>query len=102
MMLFPYFQWPASARLLFPLAIAAFAFGPPANAELKVLESNSPNYPVGAVLKNESEIKELGQGCNVRVLRLDTNATQLFSGPPRHQLQTGATRGPRRASAPCN
>jgi hypothetical protein len=100
-MLFPYFKWPAAARLLLPIAIAAFAYGPPANAELRVLESNSPNYPVGTVLKDESEIKELGKGCNVRVLRLDSNTTQLFSGQPKHQLQTGATRGPRHVPAPC-
>jgi hypothetical protein len=79
-------------RLLAPVILIC-ALSPPAYAEMRIIESNSPQYHVGAVLPDGTSIA-LGQGCFIRVLKLPSNETVMYEGPPKlRNLPHGGTRG---------
>jgi hypothetical protein len=67
-------------------------FGPEsALADWRVLESNSPNYPVDMLLPEEVKPR-LGQDCHVRALNTRTDVTKLFEGPSSKGRTVAGTR----------
>jgi hypothetical protein len=70
-----------------------------ATAEMRVIDSNAPDYPVGTVLPDNAAISP-GPGHHVRVL-LPNNETKMFQGPVRSGDPGvggtyGGVRGPRK------
>jgi len=75
------------------LIVAALLVVPSsARAELQIVESNTPDYPVGKVLPDDTKF-ELGVGCHVRVLKLPSNETRRIDGPALGQKPVAGTRG---------
>lgn len=92
---------PGSAVKLGPLLLlAACTFVSTARAEMRVIDSNSPRYPVDSVVQDIDEAA-LGKNCYVRALKLPANQTILFEGPKSPRLPVGGTRGIRREPPPC-
>jgi hypothetical protein len=80
-------------RSLLALVILIYALSAPAYAEMRIIGSNSPQYQIGAVLADGTSIA-LGQGCFIRVLKLPSNETVMYEGPPKlKNLPPGGTRG---------
>lgn len=77
-------------RLLF--LVGAVALISVAHAEMRVIESNTPRYPVNAIVQDVDK-GTLGRNCYVRVLKLPANETILFEGPKSPRLPVGGTRG---------
>lgn len=72
---------------------ATFAPIPAARADMQVLESNAPAYPVGSKLPDDAQPK-LQPGETVKVL-LSSNRTQVFEGPRTKPAgPAGGTRSP--------
>jgi hypothetical protein len=69
----------ASAARVLACGLVALVWGAPAMAEMRVTESNVPEYAVGLVLPDSDSLK-LPAGGRVRVLLLPSNATKLFEG----------------------
>jgi hypothetical protein len=78
------------AGSLLLLAIAGvFAVGSGhADAAMRVIQSNVPQYPVGMDL---TDPPRLGAGCYLRVLS-PTGETELLEGPKQRSLPSGVTR----------
>jgi hypothetical protein len=85
--------WPS---LLLIISVAGLLlFKSRAEAGMRVIQSNSPQYPVGTVLE---DAPRLGVGCYVRILT-PAGETELIEGQKRRELPGGVTRG--RSSVPC-
>jgi hypothetical protein len=82
-------SYPCSLLLLI-IAVAALSSW--AHADMRVIESNSKDYPAGSVVADGTKF-DLGPGCHVRVLNLDTQETMLFQGRKAAALPIGGTRG---------
>jgi hypothetical protein len=65
-----------------------------ATAEMRVIESNVAEYPVGTLL-HDNEPLNLRPGSRVRVL-LPNNETKVFQGPASSEPSYGGVRGPRK------
>ena len=92
---------PRSALRLGSLVLlAACAFASAARAEMRVIESNTPKYPVDSIVQNIDQTT-LGQNCYVRALKFPANQTILFEGPKAPRLPVGGTRGIRHEPPPC-
>jgi hypothetical protein len=65
-----------------------------ASAEMRVIESNVAEYPVGSKLPDNAALN-LRPGNRVRVL-LPTNETKMFQGPAPSEPTYGGVRGPRK------
>jgi hypothetical protein len=86
---------PRSALRLGPLVLlAACTLASTARAEMRVIESNTPRYPVDSIVQNIDKT-DLGQNCYVRALKFPANQTILFEGPKSSRLPVGGTRGKR-------
>jgi hypothetical protein len=84
---------------LIALATLIFAVLSPAYADMRIIESNTGKYAIGAVVPNDTKF-ELGPGCFVKVLLLTSNETMLFEGRKARALPGGGTRG-KQPPAPC-
>jgi hypothetical protein len=89
-------------HLLLSMAILISALSPLAHAEMRVIDSNTEQYKIDAVLQDDHKFDDLGRGCFVRVLSLSSKETLLFEGPPKSpKLPMGGTRRILREPPPC-
>ena len=81
-------------NLLLAIAVLEIATVWTASAEMRVIESNVAEYPVGTLL-SDNTAPNLRPGGRVRVL-LPNNETKMFQGPAPSEPTYGGVRGPRK------